>query len=67
MPIPQPTGSETENDFISRCMANETMVSDFPDENQRYAVCIDQIKDKSPKLTIMSALAAFLSKLKTNK
>jgi hypothetical protein len=36
MPI-KPTSSETEQEFISRCMSQEK--ESFPDETQRYAVC----------------------------
>lgn len=36
MPI-KPTGSETEQEFISRCMSEEK--ESFPDTSQRYAVC----------------------------
>jgi hypothetical protein len=36
MPI-KPTSSETEQEFISRCMSEEK--SSFPDVSQRYAVC----------------------------
>ena len=42
MPIPQPTPKESENDFISRCMSDEKMKSDYTDEVQRYAVCASQ-------------------------
>jgi hypothetical protein len=37
MPI-KPTPTESEKEFISRCMSEES--SSFPDEQQRYAVCI---------------------------
>jgi hypothetical protein len=37
MPI-KPTKSETEQEFIGRCMSEEAGA--FPDEGQRYAVCI---------------------------
>jgi hypothetical protein len=37
MPI-KPTKSETEQEFIGRCMSEEADA--FPDEGQRYAVCI---------------------------
>jgi hypothetical protein len=43
MPIPKPTKEEEMKDFIDRCMSNKTMVNDFPDESQRYSVCIAQI------------------------
>jgi hypothetical protein len=42
MPIPQPTPAESENDFISRCMSDEKMKSEYTDEAQRYAVCASQ-------------------------
>ena len=42
MPIPQPTESESENEFISRCMSDEKMKSEYTDEAQRYAVCASQ-------------------------
>jgi len=42
MPIPQPTPKESENDFISRCMSDEKMKSEYTDDAQRYAVCASQ-------------------------
>jgi len=42
MPIPIPNPNETRNDFISRCMADSVMVEDYPDEDQRFAVCNQQ-------------------------
>lgn len=41
MPLPVPNEGETQEDFIQRCMANETMNKEFPDEDQRYAVCLN--------------------------
>lgn len=37
MPI-KPNPTESEKEFISRCMSEES--SSFPDEQQRYAVCL---------------------------
>jgi hypothetical protein len=37
MPV-KPKRTETEAEFISRCMSEEK--DSFPDEKQRYAVCI---------------------------
>lgn len=39
MPLPKPKGDETKDQFIERCMGDETMRSEFPDEDQRYAIC----------------------------
>lgn len=44
MPIPQPNKDESKKDFISRCMRNDTMNKEYPDVNQRYAVCNQQSK-----------------------
>ena len=43
MPIPQPQTDETKDDFLQRCMADDTMLLDFPDPSQRYAVCEQQV------------------------
>lgn len=42
MPIPVPNDGETQEEFIRRCMSNNLMVEDFPDEKQRFAVCMKQ-------------------------
>jgi hypothetical protein len=42
MPLPVPTPSENQEQFISRCMGDDKVVSEFPDESQRYAVCEGQ-------------------------
>lgn len=39
MPLPKRRKGEKEKEFIQRCMSNETMASEFPDRDQRYAVC----------------------------
>lgn len=46
MPIPEPTPSETESEFVGRCMADSKMLAEYPDPSQRYAVCRAQL-DKS--------------------
>ena len=42
MPLPKPEPTERRNEFLQRCMIDETSVEDFPDDKQRYAVCIRQ-------------------------
>ena len=44
MPIPTPKGKETQQEFISRCMSE--MKGEFPDKEQRLAVCYTQWKEK---------------------
>lgn len=48
--------SETEDQFIGRCMSEES--SSFPDESQRYAVCIGYWDNRN-----MSSQERMLSKL----
>ena len=45
MPLPTPNG-EPKADFISSCMANDTMKEEFTNEKQRYAACNSQYKAK---------------------
>ena len=49
MPLPVPKKSESKDDFISRCMGNETMKDEYPDNDQRLAVCYSQWKKKEKK------------------
>ncbi len=53
MPIPKPNEGETQSEFMDRCMSDETMVSEYPDEKQRYAVCVQQSKKEVDKLSII--------------
>lgn len=39
IPIPKPRKSESRDKYISRCMSNNIMEKEFPDNNQRTAVC----------------------------
>jgi hypothetical protein len=42
--LPSPGDSEGLTDFMNRCMADDKMNSEFPDSDQRYAVCVSQTK-----------------------
>jgi len=46
MPIPKPKANESRKDFIVRCMSDTVMVNEYPDKNQRLAVCSTQFKNK---------------------
>lgn len=39
MPLPKRNKGESESDFISRCMGDSKVRSEFPDQKQRVAVC----------------------------
>lgn len=46
MPLPSPRTGEKKDDFIERCMGDDTMVEEYPDDAQRRAVCETQWDDK---------------------
>ncbi len=45
MPLPKRRQGESKDEFIPRCMGNSTMVNEYPDTSQRYAVCISKSKE----------------------
>ena len=47
MPLLKPNDGETKEEFIGRCMTDDTMQEEFPDESQRYAVCLTQWNERS--------------------
>jgi len=42
MPIPKPNSDETRQNFLKRCMGDETMTSEYTDTDQRLAVCTNE-------------------------
>lgn len=44
MPIPTPQQEEKDKDFLQRCMIDEKMLKEYPDKDQRYSICVEQIK-----------------------
>lgn len=50
MPIPKPTSNENEDNFISRCMSDDKMKEEYPDEDQRFAVCQNAWETKQEAL-----------------
>ena len=39
MPIPKPKDNEEQDEFIARCMSDETMKDEYEDNDQRLAIC----------------------------
>lgn len=46
MPLPKPNNGEDKDKFISRCMGNPTMNSEYPKSDQRYGFCMSQWSKK---------------------
>lgn len=45
MPLPKPAPGESQKDFMSRCMADDTMVVEYANLQQRLAICYTQFRD----------------------
>ena len=54
MPLPKPKSSESRKDFMQRCMSNSTSVSEFPNTDQRLAVCSTQYRDNYQEVNLES-------------
>jgi hypothetical protein len=42
--MPRPRPRETDDEFIQRCMGDSQMLSEFPENDQRYAVCQSKLE-----------------------
>ncbi len=50
MPLPKKGKKESKDEFISRCMSDSKTKSEFPDSDQRMAVCNNQSKSILEKM-----------------
>ena len=46
MPIPKPKPKEKRKDYVERCMSDEAMKTEYPNKQQRLAVCAVQWSQK---------------------
>lgn len=44
MPLPKPRSGESRGEFVGRCVGDDKVTSEFPDSDQRVAVCISQFE-----------------------
>jgi hypothetical protein len=49
MPLPTKNPNESIQEFIDRCMSDDKMLTEYTDESQRYAVCVNQMGWKIKK------------------
>ena len=49
MPIPQPNKRENKQEFVIRCMGDDTMIKEFPKQDQRLAVCSSTYEENLSK------------------
>jgi len=55
--MPKPETSETEDVFIARCMSDDEAMTDFPNEDQRFAYCISTWEGKADGYSPTEAMA----------
>lgn len=59
MPIPKPMPGEPEKDFMERCMADDVMSEEYPDGDQRVAICASSYSEKSQELDMDDTFSEF--------
>lgn len=47
MPLPTQNPGENNKKFVSRCMTNETMKKEYPNNQQRVAICMNQSRSQN--------------------
>ena len=50
MPVPSKKPDEDKQKFLSRCMSNDTMKKEYPNAQQRIAVCLGQTRKSKSTL-----------------
>lgn len=54
MPIPSPMKNEGSQEFVSRCMGDGVMQKEYPDKEQRAAVCYSSLRKKRGSKTLLT-------------
>ena len=47
MPLPKRNKDENAKNFVNRCMSSDVMKEEYPNQQQRVAVCINQSRAAS--------------------
>ena len=61
MPLPEPEGGESQGDFMGRCMS--AVADEFPDQQQRLAVCFRQFRSKTRNRKAYEDIALLVDQL----
>lgn len=60
MPLPKPKEDESKKDFLKRCMGNNTMNDEYPERDQRFAVCNTQWRNRNKEISMESKLYSLI-------
>lgn len=63
MPLPSPRGKEEKQSFIKRCMGDETMKEEFPENKQRVAVCYSQWRKAKNESSFKDKVSKYIKEL----
>lgn len=66
MPIPKPKKKESHDEFMSRCMADDLMNGEYPDEKQRYAICQAQWDKEKKNMTKEKEIRSYQVELRVD-
>lgn len=61
MPLPKPKTGQDKDAFVQTCMNSDVMKKEFPDADQRYAVCMNQYKASDGRRKYQSLVHAISS------
>lgn len=62
MPLPEPKDNEEKQEFTERCMSNDVMKREFPENKQRYAVCMKQWEGENEDIDLLKRIDNYLNK-----
>lgn len=62
MPLPKPKEDESKKDFLKRCMGNNTMNDEYPERDQRFAVCNTQWRNRNKEISMDKITKYFTEK-----
>ncbi len=62
MPLILPHKQEEQQVFVNRCMSNDSMKREFPDNDQRLAVCHSQFRNRNKRPTEQRTIAKTIVK-----
>jgi hypothetical protein len=59
MSIPTKNKDEDKNDFMQRCMGDEVMKKEYPDQDQRTAICMSKAIDGLSQVEALDFCATY--------
>lgn len=54
MPLPKPKNNENLDEFMNRCMIDNIMIEEYPNNKQRFAICKNILDNRSNKEVIIN-------------